>query len=178
MATRAQEYHRAASVVVLGGLERGLRAARARTTTVTRSLTHPVHLCARHVNRQAVHNLLRLGLEHVLLMSASGPDCVRVAGAVPSAGCVWLDFELPVFGADSAAVPIAAPMWHNRCGLARRGGWPDGGWGAWGMGWSCGGWRVWREWRERAALWAEAHWWRVTVSQVMHSAADTTRAVP
>eukprot|EP00198_Chlamydomonas_reinhardtii_P005663 XP_001694999.1 predicted protein [Chlamydomonas reinhardtii] len=70
--------------------------------------------------RQAVHNLLRLGLEHVLLMSASGPDCVRVAGAVPSAGCVWLDFELPVFGADSAAVPIAAPMWHNRYRLACR----------------------------------------------------------
>ncbi|KAG2441348.1 hypothetical protein HYH02_009940 [Chlamydomonas schloesseri] len=70
--------------------------------------------------RQAVHNLLRLGLEHVLLMSASGPDCVRVAGAVPSAGCVWLDFELPVFGADSAAVPTAAPMWHNRYRLAAR----------------------------------------------------------
>ncbi|KAG2437206.1 hypothetical protein HXX76_005869 [Chlamydomonas incerta] len=70
--------------------------------------------------RQAVHNLLRLGLEHVLVMSASGPDCVRVAGAVPSAGCVWLDFELPVFGADSAAVPTAAPMWHNRYRLAAR----------------------------------------------------------
>ena len=47
------------------------------------------------------------------------------AGAVPTAGCVWLDFELPVFGADREFVVPAIPMWHNRCVL----GWVCGGGG-------------------------------------------------
>ena len=32
------------------------------------------------MHTQAVQNLLRLGLEHVMMMSSSGPDCVRVVG--------------------------------------------------------------------------------------------------
>ncbi len=50
-----------------------------------------------------------------MIMGASGPDCVAVAAAVPTAGCVWLDFELPVLGADREYVVPAIPMWHNRC---------------------------------------------------------------
>ncbi|KAG2435830.1 hypothetical protein HXX76_007025 [Chlamydomonas incerta] len=98
----------------------GLRAALA-----ARSFRREVILMSSDSERMlpammAVQNLLRLGLEHVLMMSSSGADCVRVAGAVPTAGCVWLDFELPVFGADREFVVPAIPMWHNRYRLAAR----------------------------------------------------------
>ncbi|GIL82746.1 hypothetical protein Vretifemale_11618 [Volvox reticuliferus] len=69
---------------------------------------------------QAVGNLLRLGLEHVMMLSSSGSDCVRVAAALPSAGCVWLDWELPVLGAERDLVPAAVPLWHNRYRIAAR----------------------------------------------------------
>ncbi|GFR53208.1 hypothetical protein Agub_g15914, partial [Astrephomene gubernaculifera] len=56
-----------------------------------------------------------------LMLGPSGPDCVaRVAPALPSCGCVWLDWELPVVGAEREWVPAAVPMWHNRYRLAAR----------------------------------------------------------
>ncbi|GLI67397.1 hypothetical protein VaNZ11_011582, partial [Volvox africanus] len=69
---------------------------------------------------KAVGNLLRLGLEHVMMVRSSGTDCVRLAAALPSTGCVWLDWELPVLGAERDLVPAAVPLWHSRYRIAAR----------------------------------------------------------
>ncbi|EFJ41466.1 hypothetical protein VOLCADRAFT_98512 [Volvox carteri f. nagariensis] len=69
---------------------------------------------------QAVTNLRRLGLDNVLMLGDSGPECVRVASALPSTGCVWMEWDLPVVGAERDLVPVAAPLWHNRYRLAAR----------------------------------------------------------
>lgn len=98
----------------------GLRAALA-----ARSYRREVILMAtdaQHVLQalQAVSDLRRLGLEHVMMMSSSGPDCVRVAGAMPALGCVWLDFKLPAKGQERVMLVNAIPMWHNRYRILAR----------------------------------------------------------
>ena len=49
------------------------------------------------------------------MMLSNGPaDCMRVAGAMPVIGCVWLDFQLPLVGLERIMLVSAIPMWHNR----------------------------------------------------------------
>lgn len=68
---------------------------------------------------QAVANLRRLGLEHVMMLSSGAEECMTVAGHLPRVGCVWSEFLMPIFGADKDWVAPAIPQWHNRC---RKGG--------------------------------------------------------
>lgn len=63
---------------------------------------------------QAVSNLRRMGIEHVMMLSVSPHACSIVAGHMPAVGCVWSKFVFPVFGEEAHMVAAGVPLWHNR----------------------------------------------------------------
>ena len=65
---------------------------------------------------QAVYNLRKLGIDHVLLISTDKVQCAAVTALEPQVGCVWDTFQLPIVGKDAYIVVKAVPLWHVRCG--------------------------------------------------------------
>jgi hypothetical protein len=63
---------------------------------------------------QAISNLRRLGLEHILMISTDAEECENIAKRVPEIGCTWDSFQLPMIGEDIAVVVPVAPLWHIR----------------------------------------------------------------
>eukprot|EP00798_Chlamydomonas_sp_ICE-L_P030110 gene30110-35086_t len=64
--------------------------------------------------KQATMNLERLGMEHVMVLGFTEKDCEVLSKELPSYGCVWDHFMLPMVGKDIYRVAKAVPLWHNR----------------------------------------------------------------
>eukprot|EP00798_Chlamydomonas_sp_ICE-L_P004759 gene4759-34509_t len=63
---------------------------------------------------QALMNLRRLGLEHVLLLSTNKKECQAVNHRLSDYGCAYDRFQLPMVGPDIGGSVGACPMWHTR----------------------------------------------------------------